>query len=87
MDAVLSIGNCNRWLANHKKVTAIPHPKVIQHYNNGMGDVDLFDQFRAKYRVSFRKLVWYYPIFRFLLNAKVMNSWLYYRKMKQMTQL
>ena len=57
MDAVLSIGNCNSWFANHKKVTAIPHPKVIQHYNNGMGDVDLFDQFRAKYRVSFRKLV------------------------------
>ena len=87
VDAVLSIGNCNRWSAKHKKVTAVPQPKVIQHYNNGMGGVDLFDQFRAKYRVAFRKRVWYYPIFRLLLNATVVNGWLYYRKMKQMTQL
>ena len=71
VDAVLSIGNCNRWSAKYKKVTAVPQPKVIQHYNNGMGGVDLFDQFRAKYRVAFRKRVWYYPIFRLLLNATV----------------
>jgi DNA excision repair protein ERCC-6 len=87
MESVLGLGNCNRWSAKHKKVANILQPKIIQHYNNGMGGVDLFDQFRAKYRVAFRKRVWYYPIFRFLLNATVVNGWLYVRKIKSMTQL
>ena len=51
-----------------------------------MGGVDLFDQFRGKYRVSFRKRVWYYPILRFILNASVVNGWLLYRKIKTISE-
>lgn len=52
-----------------------------------MGIVDLFDQFRGKYRVSFCKRVWYYPLFIFFLNASVVNSWLLFRKMNKITEL
>lgn len=40
MNAVLALGNCNRWSAKYKKVPPIPQQKEIQLYNNGMGDVD-----------------------------------------------
>lgn len=83
----MDLGKCNRWSAKHKKVVTICQPKVIQKYNHGMSGVDLFDKFRAKYRATFRKTVWYYPIFRFLLNSTLVNNWLYYRKMRQQTQL
>ena len=52
-----------------------------------MSGVDLFDQFRGEYRVSFRKHAWYYPLFRFLLNASVVNGWLLYRKIHKITEL
>lgn len=45
-----------------------------------MAGVDLFDQFRGRYRVSFRKRVWYYPLFRFILNSSIANGCLFYRK-------
>ena len=38
-----------------KGVVCIPQPVMIQQYNKGMGGIDLFDQFRGKYRVAFRK--------------------------------
>ena len=51
------------------------------------GGVDLFDQFRGRYRVGFRKRVWYFPLFRFLLNGSVVNGWILYRKIHKVTQL
>ena len=66
---------------------SLPQPKIIHSYNNGMGGVDIFDQFRGKYRVAFRKRVWYYPLFRFVRNASLVNGWLLYRKLKPTTQL
>lgn len=84
---LLTMSKCNRWSTQHKKVVSLPQPRVIQMYNHGMGGVDLFDQFRAKYRISFRKRTWYYPLFRFILNATVVNGWLYFRKIRPQTQL
>ena len=52
-----------------------------------MDGVDLFDQFRGKYRVSFQKRAWYYPLFKFLLNASVVNGWLLYRQIHKITEL
>ena len=70
-----------------ERVVVISQPKMIQFYNNGMGGVDLLDQFRAKYRVAFRKRVWYFPLFRFLLNSSVVNGWILFRKNHKATHL
>lgn len=82
-----ALGKCYRWSSKHKSKVAVPQPKVIQCYNRGMGGVDQFDQFRGKYRTSFRKRVWYYPLVRFLLNATIVNGWLLYRKIQPQTEL
>ena len=54
-----------------------------------MGGIDLFDQFRGKYRVAFRKraALGIILLFRFRLNASVVNGWLMYRKIHKVTEL
>lgn len=86
-NASLAMSKCKRWSKAKKERVSVPQPVIIQHYNKGMGGVDLFDQFRGKYRVTFRKRAWYYPLFRFLLNASVVNGWLMYRKINKITEL
>lgn len=76
----LSISKHKGWSRKKKEVVSVPQPVIIQQYNKSMRGVDLFDQFRGKYRVPFRKHVWYYPLFRFLLNASLVKGWLIYRK-------
>ena len=51
----LAMSKCTRWSKMKKEVVCVPQPVMIQQYNKGMGGVDLFDQFRGKYRVAFRK--------------------------------
>ena len=82
-NASLGMSKCKRWSKAKKERVSVPQPVIIQHYNKGMGGVDLFDQFRGKYRVTFRKRAWYYPLFRFLLNASVVNGWLMYRNINK----
>ena len=57
-----------------KKVVCLPQLVIIQQYNKSMGGVNLFDHFRGKYRMAFRKCAWYFTLFRFLLNATVVNG-------------
>ena len=83
----LTVGKCRRWSKQKKYHISIQQPVMIQKYNKGMGGVDLFDQFRGKYRVSFRKRVWYYSLFRFLVNSSVVNGWLLFRKMNKVSEL
>ena len=51
----LAVGKCKWWSKQTIKDVTIPQPVIPQKYNKGMGEVDLFDQFCGKYRVTFRK--------------------------------
>ena len=79
-DENIEMNTCRRYCRKISTYVNIPQPKIINDYNKCMGGVDLFDQFRGKYRTCFRKRVWYYPLFRFILNATVSNGWILYRK-------
>ena len=82
------MSKCRRVSRKKKETITLPQPMIIKDYNKGMGGVDLFDQFRGKYRSTFRKRVWYYPLFRFVLNASIINLWLLYRNIyEKVTQL
>lgn len=37
--------------------------------------------------MAFEKRAWYFPLFRFLLNASVVNGWLIYRKIHKIKEL
>ncbi|KAF4527789.1 hypothetical protein B566_EDAN015227 [Ephemera danica] len=70
---------CQRWNVNERKHVAVKQPYLVKMYNRGMGGVDLFDQKRGLYRTSIRSNKWYWPIFRFCLNASVVNTCMIYR--------
>jgi hypothetical protein len=70
---------CQRWNVKERKHVAVKQPYLVKMYNRGMGGVDLFDQQRGLYRISIRSNKWYWPIFRFCLNASVVNTWMIYR--------
>lgn len=78
-DLVCKVTNCRRYSRSHKRKIDVLQPSLIKEYNNGMGGVDLFDQFRGRYRINIRSRKWYWPIVRFCINASIVNAWLLFR--------
>lgn len=62
-----------------KKRVSIDQPYVITMYNANMGGVDRMDQNVSTYRISIRSKKWWWPLFAYLLNVAMQNSWLVYR--------
>ncbi|KAJ8944466.1 hypothetical protein NQ314_009472 [Rhamnusium bicolor] len=50
---------CQRYSSSSKGKIDVPQPSIIAEYNNSMGGVDLFDQFRATHRITIRSKKWY----------------------------
>ena len=55
-------------------------PNSIHVYNKHIGEIDLFDQQVLVYRVRIRSKKWWWPLFAWSINAKVVNAWFQYRK-------
>jgi hypothetical protein len=53
----------------------VPIPTIVQHYNTGMGGVDLMDNMVAVYRIPFRIKKWYFPIYTWSLSVSAVNTW------------
>lgn len=51
-------------------------PEAISAYNNYMGAVDRFDQFKERYGVGRRSKKWWHRIFYFLIDLAIVNSYL-----------
>ena len=51
-------------------------PGPVATYNKHMGDVDLFDQCVANYRCTMRTKKWWWPLFRWGVDAARTNAWL-----------
>lgn len=77
-DIALTETTCMRYSGVEKKRVNFPQPTLVKYYNKGMGGVDLFDQMRALYRTNIRSKKWYFPLFRFMLNATVVNQYKLY---------
>ena len=57
----------------------VQSPHCVAQYQKYMRGVDLFDQYRAKYKVGrFGKKCWRY-IFWFLVSSSIVNAWIIYR--------
>ncbi|XP_068207391.1 piggyBac transposable element-derived protein 3-like [Palaemon carinicauda] len=65
-----------KWKDN--KIVAVASNKV---YNKQMGGVDIFDQQLSAYRIRIRSRKWWWPIFAWIINAQVVNSWMLYLKL------
>lgn len=77
----LSEGKCRRWSREEKSKIHVCQPEIFSHYNTYMGGVDKMDQLIAVYRTRMRQRKWWWPIFCYLLDASVTNSWLLMRKL------
>jgi hypothetical protein len=70
-----------RWSREEKKKVMVPQPKVFADYNKGMGGVNKTDQLIACYRTRMRLRKWWWPIFIYLFDSTVVNSYLIMKKM------
>ena len=57
----------------------IIQPYLIHKYNLGMGGVDRLDRDVSDYRINIRSKKWWWPLFTFILDATIHNSWLLYK--------
>lgn len=58
----------------HRKV--VPIPRFIDDYNKYMGSVDIADQLRSYYTVQMRSLRNWLPLFLWLLDTAIINSYI-----------
>lgn len=64
-----------------KKVTiVINQPEIVANYNNGMGGVDLLDQFISYYRIFIKSRKWTLRIISHFINMAVVCSYIEYKK-------
>ncbi|XP_064461586.1 piggyBac transposable element-derived protein 2-like [Ornithodoros turicata] len=54
----IDVGATKRWSREQRKHATVPQPKVVAHYNKGMGGVDNMDQQVATYRTRMRQRKW-----------------------------
>ena len=73
------IGSVRRWSRAEGRQINIAQPALINKYNNNMGGVDRMDQNISVYRISIRSRKWWWPLFAYLLDVAMQNSWLIYR--------
>lgn len=51
-------------------------PEVVKVYNNIMGGVDRFDQFRERYAIGRRSVKWWHRILYFLIDLAIVSSFI-----------
>lgn len=72
-------GIVKRYNKDLKKKSNIPAPAVVLQYNQHMGGVDKSNGLVGLYRTPSKSRRWYFPIFGYILDVCVVNSWLLYR--------
>ena len=64
----------NRWCSKEKAKVSVKQTKVIAEHNSGMGGVDLHDQAINNYRIEFRGIKWWFPLFTVMMNSLMINA-------------
>ncbi|XP_055712575.1 piggyBac transposable element-derived protein 3-like isoform X2 [Phlebotomus papatasi] len=75
----LSLIKWNRYSPKDKRKVPVLQPMLVKMYNRGIKGVEIFDRQREEYRITMKATRWHFPIFRFCLNAAVVNAWQIYR--------
>ncbi|KAL3271449.1 hypothetical protein HHI36_021935 [Cryptolaemus montrouzieri] len=60
----------------------VPQPKVVSNYNKCMEGVDKMDGLVAAYRSRMRQRKWYWPIFHYFFDVRVVNGWILMKKLR-----
>lgn len=74
------VSQVKRFSQKEKRSVMIPRPNVIAKYNSFMGGTDQMDQNINCYRIGIKGKKWYWPLFTWMLDVAVQNSWVLYNK-------
>ena len=78
-DSIAPLASCKRWCKDSREQVAVQQPRLIKHYNQNMGGVDLHDWHAGKYRVEIRGKKWYWALFVRSVDMSAVNAWLLHR--------
>jgi hypothetical protein len=65
---------------NGKIQREVPIPDVLTGYRANMGAVDTFDQYRSYIRLEMRSSKYWHPMWWFILESALVNSWVLYKE-------
>lgn len=77
---VQPLRKAKRYSRTQKAKIEIPQPNVVSQYNAFMGGVDQMDNHVSNYRIGIRGKKWYMPIFMWILDVTMTNSWILSKK-------
>ena len=80
-----NIGTANKYSVEKKAYVSVPKPEVVLNYNKFMRGVDSIDQWVASYRTRLRQKKWWWPIFIYFFDVKIVNSWILLCEMQNWT--
>lgn len=78
-DTVIPMASCRRWSKDAKEAVSVSQPRLIKHYNQAMGGVDLHDWHAGKYGIQIRGKKWYWPLFIRSIDMAAVNAWILHR--------
>lgn len=74
------LSSVKRWSKDaHAKIN-VPCPSLIPAYNVHMGGIDLSDMLVHLYKTPAKSRRWYFPLFGYILDLCISNSWLVYKR-------
>nr|XP_013771175.1 PREDICTED: uncharacterized protein LOC102193255 [Pundamilia nyererei] len=78
--AIMPLSTVKRWSKESKAKVMIPCPSLIPAYNEHMGGIDLSDMLVHLYKTPAKSTRWYLPLFGYMLDLSIANSWLVYKR-------
>jgi Transposase IS4 len=83
------LGTIKHWFSEkgQKVQKEISRPPAVAYYNLYMGAVDMFDQYRSYVQVEMRSRKFWHPLFWFVIESALINSWLLYKTSRQLGHL
>lgn len=77
---IMPSSTVKRWSKESRTKIAIPCPSLIPAYNEHMGGIDLSDMLVHLYKTPAKSSRWYIPLFGYILDLCIANSWLVYKR-------
>lgn len=77
---IMPLSTVKRWSKESKAKVMIPCPSLIPAYNEHMGVIDLSDMLVHLYKTPAKSTRWYLPLFGYMLDLSIANSWLVYKR-------
>ncbi|KAM4549860.1 piggyBac transposable element-derived protein 3-like isoform 1-T1 [Fundulus diaphanus] len=77
---IMPLSTVNRWNKESRRKIAISCPSLIRAYNEHIGGIDLSDMLVHLYKTPAKPRRWYIPLFGYILDLCIANSWLIYKR-------